>query len=322
MKFSCIFFVLILGLSSYSFCTDLVSFDECSFKYENTELAKKEIIQDDPFITNLTDFDLSARLKTSKQVTIEEYKLYLSNQVLDWNSNEKNKLENILSNLKDKLNDLNISTPKEILLIKTTGHEEGNAAYCRGNNVIVLPISYINMQQSELQDIVLHELFHIFSRNNLPLQEKLYNSIGFSKITELELPQDVKKWKITNPDAVLNNYCFISLINNTEYKVVPILLASSKYDENKGGEFFDYLSLYFMAIEEKDGKTLPLVINGSYLIFGVSKITNYFDIVGNNTDYIIHPEEILADNFVLLVNKSKNIKTKKVTKAINEILMK
>jgi hypothetical protein len=30
-------------------------------------------------------------------------------------------------------------------------------------------------------------------------------------------------------------------------------------------------------------------------------VSNFFEQVGKNTEYVIHPEEILADNFALLV---------------------
>lgn len=154
----------------------------------------------------------------------------------------------------------------------------------------------------------------------MEIQQSLYESIGFNKMNALVLPQEIARWKITNPDAVINNYYFETVISNNEYKVVPLLLASSKYDEKKGGEFFDYLTLNFIAIEDNNGKAIPIIKNGSYVIFSISKITNYFEEVGENTDYIIHPEEILADNFVLLVNKSENIKTKKVLDSIEQII--
>lgn len=51
-------------------------------------------------------------------------------------------------------------------------------------------------------------------------------------------------------------------------------------------------------------------------------VSNYLSLIGENTDYIIHAEEVLADNFVLLVTNSKNIKTKKVVSNMKNILKK
>ncbi len=39
-----------------------------------------------------------------------------------------------------------------------------------------------------------------------------------------------------------------------------------------------------------------------------------------NTDYIIHPEEILAENFVLLLNNSRYIRNPEILEEIKNIL--
>ena len=45
-------------------------------------------------------------------------------------------------------------------------------------------------------------MFHIFSRYNAGIQEKLYNSVGFIKIPKgLPFPTDLAPKKITNPDS-------------------------------------------------------------------------------------------------------------------------
>jgi len=44
--------------------------------------------------------------------------------------------------------------------------------------------------------------------------------------------------------------------------------------------------------------------------------------VGRNTGYIIHPDEILADNFVLLVNQSKNVRSPEILEKMRAVLAK
>ena len=39
--------------------------------------------------------------------------------------------------------------------------------------------------------------------------------------------------------------------------------------------------------------------------WGIEEIGNFYEQIGKNTNYIIHPEEILADNFALLVMGQK-----------------
>jgi len=42
--------------------------------------------------------------------------------------------------------------------------------------------------------------------------------------------------------------------------------------------------------------------------------------VGENTDYIIHPDEILADNCVLLITHAQNVKTPLLLEKMKELL--
>ena len=42
--------------------------------------------------------------------------------------------------------------------------------------------------------------------------------------------------------------------------------------------------------------------------------------VGTNTDYIIHPEEILADNFVFLINGRVDLPSQRVVQEMGRIL--
>jgi hypothetical protein len=211
------------------------------FVFATAAVSKNHLRTEDVFIRNLSSFDRAARLKTSREININEHLDFISNQTRDWNNNEREKINNILQHVNLALSEYNLSFPKEIIFVKTTGLEEGNAAYCRGNNIIVLPINIINLPIDRLYNLIIHELFHIYSRNNIRTQELLYNILFFKKCNELQLPDNIFQWKITNPDAEANNYYFSSSINGNNYDLMPILLASSNYDEQKGGEFFDYL---------------------------------------------------------------------------------
>ena len=63
------------------------------------------------------------------------------------------------------------------------------------------------------------------------------------------------------------------------------------------------MELYFIAVMENSNFTYPLIENNRFILFNIDQVPDYIRLVGRNTDYIIHPEEILASNFVFLVNK-------------------
>jgi hypothetical protein len=313
-----IYIFMILCFKSFS--VELVKIENANIIFLSSEKAKSILNENDNFVKNLSPFDRSSRLKTGKDISTDEYKEFITGQTLDWKDSEINKLKKITDKIVSKLKPYNIMVPETINFIKTTGLEEGNAAYCRGNSAIIFPESEINTGNTSLDKLIIHELFHIYSKNNPDKQEKLYNILSFKKTNELIIPENIYRLKITNPDAVFNNYYFNSEINGQEVNLMPLLLSDSKYDEKKGGEFFDYLNLYFIAVSNDDNETKPVKANDKYILVTTDQVKNYFKLIGENTGYIIHPEEILADNFVLLVNNVKNVKTKKIIDEMDKLL--
>ena len=276
---------------------------------------------EDAFLLSMSPFDRSVRLQTSREISKAEHIDYVSRQVLDWTAREEEKIRDIMVRINQALSEYSLSFPDEIIFIKTTGLEEGTAAYCRGNNIIVLPGGYLDMPFDRLYDLVLHELFHIYSRNNSEVQEALYGILAFKKCGELQLPDDIFRQKITNPDAAVNCYYFPAAINGSEYKLMPILLASSDYDEEKGGEFFDYLVFNFIAVSENGDAVVPLRRNNQYVLFTPNQVPEYLRLAAGNTGYIIHPEEVLADNFVFLINEDNGLPDMEIIHKIRAILL-
>ena len=75
-----------------------------------------------------------------------------------------------------------------------------------------------------------------------------------------------------------------------------LIYANKPYE---GGSFFNYLTIGLMPLkdgkaEQKDGKTV---------IYGIKDAENFFEQVERNTNYIINPEEILAENFAFLLTR-------------------
>lgn len=314
--------VLILA-ANLLIAQELVSFNLVKFSYPDKKESSLIIVQDDPFLAGLTDMDRSLRLKTPSDVSLEEYKSFLRKQTLDWKESEIQTLAGIIQNIKPLFGKYRLNFPAEMMLIKTTGKEEGNAAYCRFQNIIVFPAGYLSFSQDELQDVLVHELFHIFSKNNLAAQESLYGIIGFYKTNPLTtIQKQVQSKLITNPDGCLNDYYFKTTVDKIPYNVMPILVATSKYDAGMGGEFFEYYALQFMAVTVEPDKTVPVIDGNRYAVFPISKIANYSGMIGGNTEYIIHPEEILADNFVLMINGRRDVQTVRILDSMRALLKK
>src|SRR5207253_800853 len=108
---------------------------------------------------------------------------FMASHVLPWRDDEIRKIAPLLEELRAKIGPWKLNLPATVLLVKTSGREEGRAAYCRGP-AIVIPQNMVNDPPRKLASILAHELFHVLSSHNRPLREALYATIGFRKCNE------------------------------------------------------------------------------------------------------------------------------------------
>ena len=282
--------------------------------------ARAILVTRDDFVQRMSPFDRAARMKTQKAVSEEEFLEFAGRNVLEWDDAEKRKLTSALLDIQKQPFPLRF--PGKVFIVKTTGNEEGKAAYTRANAVI-LPKAEIDVPMEKLKKTLCHELFHILSRANPALQQKLYASIGFVKCDEIEFPADLKSRKLTNPDAPANDHCILLKMDGKDAWAIPILFSDAeKYDTTRGGEFFDYLQFQFLMVERqnKSPDVKPVYDGGKPRLAGIEQVSGFFEQVGKNTKYIIHPEEILADNFALLILGQGSAPSPEILKRMRTIL--
>jgi hypothetical protein len=269
----------------------------------------------DEFVQRLSPFDRAARLKTDRPVSEEEFLKFVKSSVLEWTDPERKKIEDAIGGIRPGLQSLSLALPPKINFVKTTGVEEGKAFYTR-DSAIILPAGELDSASPELlQKTIAHELFHIFSRQNPALREKLYHIIGFTKCDEVQFPADIRDRKITNPDAPRNDHSIKVHLDDREVAGVPILFSKApNYDVSRGGEFFNYMQLKLFLLPAT-GNTA-----GGAELVAPEQISGFIEQVGQNTSYLIHPEEILADNFALLVLGMEDVPSPEILKRMRAVL--
>ena len=289
--------------------------------FAGVEDAKKRLTEKDEFIKSLSPFDRSARLMTDKPVSEEEFLKYAAEQVMPWTDDDIKRLRPVIGSVSAKLKRFKLHYPQKILLIKTTGLEEGGAAYSRPNG-IVIPQNMLIQNYIGLEMTLIHELFHIFTANNPKLKEALYGVIHFQECNEIELPEKFRDIKITNPDGIKNDHYIEVKHQDNVIQVVPLLYSSSdKYDAAKGGSFFNYLRINFLVIEKAGEKwRYKPGENNEPVLIEFSQVPDYFEKIGFNTSYTFSPDEILAENFVLLVQQTEPVKSEWVIEGMRKIL--
>ncbi len=274
----------------------------------------------DEFTSATSVFDRQARLKTTKPVSEAELHAFYVRHARDWPVDEKLRVAAAVKALKPRLAGLKVPLPKQVVLVHTSGQEEGGAAYCRQNGVM-LPPRMLRRDPAGLERLLAHELFHILSRENPELRAKLYRIIGFKVCAPIELPKAFQDRKITNPDAPRID-CLISLIHE-EKKVIaaPVLYAKvDRYDPTQGSSFFRYMRFRLMVVEPKGDQFQPSLVDGQPVMIDPAKTPSFLRQIGQNTRYIIHPDEVLADNFSFLVMGKTGLKTPQIVEKMRSVL--
>jgi len=294
---------------------------DTTIAFASVDQGKQVLTAQDDFVRQMSPFDRAARMKTSRDVSEEDYLEFVGKNVLAWTDAEKQKITSAFQGIRSELEALSLPFPRKVLIIKTTGNEEGGAPYTRAN-AIVFPKAHLTAPIATIQKTICHELFHILSRVNPELREKYYEAIGFVKCKEVEFPLELKSRKITNPDAPRNDHCIRLQVGDKAFWAIPILFSSAeKYDVKRGGEFFNYLQFQFLLVERNDhSSTVKPIYDGQKpMLVGMQQASGFFEQVGKNTEYIIHPEEILADNFALLVLQARNLPSPEIIKTLRAI---
>jgi len=191
--------------------------------------------------------------------------------------------------------------PPTVRLMRTTGAEEGYiGGYTRGD-AIVFPDALFEDAPEDLAFFVTHELFHVATRFEPTLRGPIYAIFGFAPCGELRMPPELFAIKLTNPDAHHLQHCVEVNIEGEDLLVMPLLTANAPPAEapTEAGAQVSQIELRLIAVSP-GGEPLRNSDN-ELRFYDLGDVPGYFEAIGGNTDYIIHPEEIAADNFALLV---------------------
>ncbi len=291
--------LLLVGIISNGFCTEPLSE---KVKFASIEKAKELLTQEDEFVENWSQFDIDSRMHKPNS-SKEELFAYIRKQTREWTLDEKKTILSIVKNIEKQITKqgFKIDFPSEIYFIKSTTEEEGSVRGYTRANYVVLKDDVLSRPKGDLKHTIIHELFHILTRNNPEFRKEMYGIIGFHLMNEVEYPEGLKEYRITNPDAPQTDSYIKLKVGGQSKDCMMILYSTQDYS---AGDFFKYLNVGFLSLTGDSIKTAEYE-NGKPVIYTFKKVTGFFEQVGRNTQYIIHPEEILADNFSFaLLNKS------------------
>jgi len=272
-------------------------------EFASPEEARTILGRVDDYVSRMGRFDRMLRLKTGDDVTQRQFLEFVTDNVLPWNAAERARVAALVATLALRLQELQAPLPARVLLVKTTGREEAGVAHTRAN-AIMLSAQSLAATDAELSGLLAHEFFHIMTRHDAAFRARAYRSIGFRLCPEVVLPESLARRRITNPDAPVHDAFTEVIADGKTLPVMPILISrSEKFDATVGQDITDYWILKLLALRPsaRPGRMEPLLRDGEPVLISVSEVSGFFEQVGRNTGYVIHPEEILADNFALLL---------------------
>lgn len=285
---------------------------------DSTKAAEMIITDDtDNIFEKMTDADMCIQMKknypaeTFHSQIKSDYNAFLQKDVGNFTPDEavfvKNTMEDVFYWCSKISKDI---FPAKINIIKTKGKHYGDGVYYTRENCIIVPADVLkNKEKDAFFSTMIHEVFHVYSRFHAEKREKLYNLVGFQRLEgNLIVGEPLKSRILLNPDGV-NFHYFINLqiAPDKEIKAVPIIHSNEPTYKKTKTSFFKYLKFDLFEIKTVKINISEIVTkkDGSSTL-NIKDLPDFWRQIRENTQYIIHPDEILADNFMFLVKEQKD----------------
>lgn len=270
----------------------------------------------DEFTEALSPLDRAVRARVSPPPEQAEFRKYLGSQARRWAQSQVALLTPILSEVSDRLSSLKVSLPPRIALVLASERFEEGAPHTRGT-AIVIPQSALGAPRGVLRTVLFHETFHVLTRSSEPLRDELFALIGYIPCAGVPIPGDLSDRLITNPDAPRPLHAIRVSAHGAETFVVPLLVASS--GANWRQPLFRVFEKRFLRVQRTDKRCLPF--EGDPALLTPERISGFSEQVGRNSPDEIQPEEILADNFALLMSQNPNVPSPEIIAALHRVLL-
>jgi hypothetical protein len=279
-------------------------------------VAKSIIVNCDTYLDMMSPCDYAMRMGVACNpnhiIDRDEFARYITQHVLDWTDSEKKDVTDTITDVVVFLQKIKFKGqfPESIYIIKTDGTEDLRdfAGYCRKNTICISTYGISSLSHR----FFIYALFVIYLQNNISIKNELYNSIGFHRCNEIELPKYLKPKTMIHPDAYFRDtYINVTVDDDNtkshskrqKIRCTPILLL----DNNNKGTFFTKTCVKFLRVcTVESGMSVPYLFQDDTstgkkcLLYDVTDLYDLFDQIGECSHYF-HPDEIIATRFSKMV---------------------
>lgn len=276
-------------------------------EFAGADRAGKLLRRPDDWARQLSAFERSARRRTLEPTSKQQLLAHLSAQGLDWTADEQAYWQELVHRLSVATAGLDLQIP-HLRLVKTTGLDEFNAAYHR-NGAIVLPQDRIDISGDDRRDFFLlaHELWHALSSDDHRLRRDMYELLEFERFRGFEPPPELESRRLSNPDGHTYEDALRVQTPDGPADVVPFVRSSVPLEEvialptSGPPAIFGVLDIVLIPVDTGTGEIIRGP-EGELVTYGFGN-TDWAPRMARNTGFIIHPEEVMADNFATVMER-------------------
>ena len=278
----------------------------CATKAEGQQL----IAANTNYYNSLSQMDLDWRMRKSG-TTREELIEFAKSCVQEFTDKEKEKIAGAIKFIEKRLHKIgaNLPFPKDdIVFIKTSMQEEGDAGAYTHKTEIYIGASVVRCVERKdgmmrlggvnsvaLCELIAHELFHCLTRNSPEFRRDIYKLIGFTVMDkDIVFGPAIQQKILSNPDVEhIDNYAEFT-IKGKKRKCELLALYTHSWEEAMKEEGEDATFLEY-------NKSVLVPIDKPNTYYPIDKASDFWDVIGQNTEYILAPEETMAVNFAYAV---------------------
>jgi hypothetical protein len=254
--------------------------------------GREVLLQRDDYVRATAPLERRMHLKSRAEVDQDAFMRHQASLVLEWPPAAQRRLAEGIERLRRFIAPVKARWPDKVLLVRTDQRLEDGAAFTRANAIFLL--DEIIATPMMMHYLLAHEAFHVLSRSDPALRARLYAMLGFERCEKLSIPEGKARLRLSNPDVIENIHTIRVRYKGEALHALPFnRFASADPDPAKG--VFAQIENRWLLVDRKGGDCRARDADAE-----PEDLEGLFEQVGRNTEYLFHPEEILADNFALL----------------------
>lgn len=291
-----------------------------TIRFADVDAGRAVVGAADAWIDRTSGWQRAVLMGRTSAPDLDTFRAFQAASVQPWTPESRERWRRALEAIAPAFNRLHVPLPREVLLIRTDGRESAEQPHTRAH-AVVLPAQF-NQQQFSDAEVLAHELFHVVSRHQPELANRLYDLIGYDRVGELEWPAAWLPLRIANQDAPFDHHLMRVRIGGREATVMPVVLTSStRLPPANGDTLLELMQPRLLEVipGAHTQATKPVMHNGQPVWHDPEATPDFLAHLGGNTDYVLHPDETIADNFMFLVSGRK-VKNPRLLQRIEAVL--